>query len=255
MAAASARPSSSRDAISAARRVVVKVGSSSLTRRAGSAAATRSRPTGRAVNGATVARGPRAGPDVGSGPRDGSSVLAGVSAGIDVARVNELVDALGAAGHRGAQLVLVSSGAIATGIAPLGLRRRPRDLASAQAAASVGQGILMAHYHDAFAPPRSHGRAGAAHRRRPDPPRALPQRPAHPRATARARCRADRQRERHRGHRGDPLRGQRPPRRAGGPPGPRRRPDPAVRRRRPVRRAARQGRQPPHRRGGLGCRP
>jgi glutamate 5-kinase len=51
--------------------------------------------------------------------------------------------------------VLVSSGAIATGIAPLGLRRRPRDLASAQAAASVGQGILMAHYHHAFG---RHGR-------------------------------------------------------------------------------------------------
>ena len=87
--------------------------------------------------------------------RRSTPVLAGVSAGIDVARVGELVDALSAAGKRGAELVLVSSGAIATGIAPLGLRRRPRDLASAQAAASVGQGILMAHYHDAFG---RHGR-------------------------------------------------------------------------------------------------
>ena len=138
MAAESARPSSPRDAITSARRVVVKVGSSSLTLRAGSA-------------GADDPRGARVGPDVDPGPRDGSSVLAGVSAGIDVTRVNELVDALGDASHQGTQLVLVSSGAIATGIAPLGLRRRPRDLASAQAAASVGQGILMAHYHDAFA--------------------------------------------------------------------------------------------------------
>jgi glutamate 5-kinase len=147
MAAASARPSSPREAISGARRVVVKVGSSSLTLRAGGAGAD----PGAGVNGAVSGRGPRVGPDVDPGSRDGSSVLAGVSAGIDVTRVNELVDALGGAGRSGAQLVLVSSGAIATGIAPLGLRRRPRDLASAQAAASVGQGILMAHYHDAFA--------------------------------------------------------------------------------------------------------
>ena len=120
-----------RAAIRDARRVVVKVGSSSLTLRG---------------NGAPV--GTRS-------IQDGTSVLAGVSAGIDVARVTELVDAVSAAGRRGAELVLVSSGAIATGIAPLGLRRRPRDLASAQAAASVGQGILMAHYHHAFG---RHGR-------------------------------------------------------------------------------------------------
>ena len=118
------------DEIRSARRVVVKVGSSSLTLR----------PEG-------SGQGP-------SQPATGS-VLAGVSAGIDVERVGALVDAISAANRRGAELVLVSSGAIATGIAPLGLRRRPRDLASAQAAASVGQGILMAHYHDAFG---RHGR-------------------------------------------------------------------------------------------------
>jgi glutamate 5-kinase len=46
--------------------------------------------------------------------------------------------------------VLVSSGAIAAGLAPLGLSRRPRDLATQQAAASVGQGILVARYTAAF---------------------------------------------------------------------------------------------------------
>jgi glutamate 5-kinase len=40
----------------------------------------------------------------------------------------------------------VSSGAIASAIGPLGLPGRPRDLATQQAAASVGQGILVAHY-------------------------------------------------------------------------------------------------------------
>jgi glutamate 5-kinase len=56
-----------------------------------------------------------------------------------------------AARHRaGTQLVLVSSGAIASGLAPLGLTRRPSDLATQQAAASVGQGLLIARYAAAF---------------------------------------------------------------------------------------------------------
>jgi glutamate 5-kinase len=48
-------------------------------------------------------------------------------------------------------VVLVSSGAIAAGLAPLRLARRPRDLATQQAAASVGQGLLVAVYAAAFA--------------------------------------------------------------------------------------------------------
>jgi glutamate 5-kinase len=47
-------------------------------------------------------------------------------------------------------VVLVSSGAIATGFPRLGLKRRPRDLATQQAAASVGQGMLLAQYSAAF---------------------------------------------------------------------------------------------------------
>jgi glutamate 5-kinase len=47
---------------------------------------------------------------------------------------------------RGTEVVLVSSGAIAAGLAPLGLRRRPRALAAQQAAASVGQGLLVRFY-------------------------------------------------------------------------------------------------------------
>jgi glutamate 5-kinase len=47
--------------------------------------------------------------------------------------------------------VLVSSGAIAAGLAPLGLTRRPSDLARQQAAASVGQGLLVARYTASFA--------------------------------------------------------------------------------------------------------
>lgn len=96
----------SREAVASAARIVVKVGSSSLTTAVG---------------------------------------------GLDTARLGALVDALA----ERAQLVLVSSGAIAAGLAPLGLGRRPRDLATQQAAASVGQSLLVQAYASAFA---RHGR-------------------------------------------------------------------------------------------------
>ncbi len=82
----------------------------------------------------------------------GSSSLTTAEGGLDADRVDALVDVL-AAGRDGGErdVVLVSSGAIAAGLAPLGLRRRPRDLARQQAAASVGQGLLVARYTASFA--------------------------------------------------------------------------------------------------------
>jgi glutamate 5-kinase len=96
----------SRSFVTEARRLVVKVGSSSLTTRTG---------------------------------------------GLDPARLDALVDALAKRRADGTEVILVSSGAIAAGLAPLGLARRPRDLATQQASASVGQGLLMAYYTEAFA--------------------------------------------------------------------------------------------------------
>jgi glutamate 5-kinase len=81
----------------------------------------------------------------------GSSSLTTAEGGIDPARVTALVDALAATRARGAEVVLVSSGAIAAGLAPLHLARRPRDLATQQAAASVGQGLLVRRYNEDFA--------------------------------------------------------------------------------------------------------
>ncbi len=81
----------------------------------------------------------------------GSSSLTTAEGGIDPDRVTALVDALVAARRRGAEVVLVSSGAIAAGLAPLGLARRPRDLATQQAAASVGQGLLVHRYTEELA--------------------------------------------------------------------------------------------------------
>ncbi|MCK1795860.1 glutamate 5-kinase [Streptomyces sp. XM4193] len=79
----------------------------------------------------------------------GSSSLTTAAGGLDADRVDALVDALAA--HADKEVVLVSSGAIAAGLAPLGLPRRPRDLARQQAAASVGQGLLVARYTASFA--------------------------------------------------------------------------------------------------------
>jgi glutamate 5-kinase len=77
----------------------------------------------------------------------GSSSLTTAAGGLDVSRLDALVDALAARPG----IVLVSSGAIAAGLAPLGLARRPRDLATQQAAASVGQAELVHSYSLAFA--------------------------------------------------------------------------------------------------------
>ncbi|WP_456787968.1 glutamate 5-kinase [Cellulomonas sp. P5_C5] len=81
----------------------------------------------------------------------GSSSLTGPDGRLAPERLNALVDVLAARRAAGGQVVLVSSGAIAAGLGPLGLAARPRDLATQQAAASVGQGLLVAHYSAAFA--------------------------------------------------------------------------------------------------------
>ena len=72
----------------------------------------------------------------------GSSSISGANAG----QIGPLVDALAATHARGVEVVLVSSGAIATAIPFLKLDGRPTDLATQQAAAAVGQNVLMWRY-------------------------------------------------------------------------------------------------------------
>jgi len=81
----------------------------------------------------------------------GSSSLTAAEGGLDAGRVDLLVDALAGAKGAGNQVVLVSSGAIAAGLARLGLSSRPKDLATLQAAAAVGQTALVDAYAAAFA--------------------------------------------------------------------------------------------------------
>jgi len=81
----------------------------------------------------------------------GSSSLTG-SAGseLNTAAVDSLTSIVADLKAAGKEVVVVSSGAIAAGLAPLGLTTRPKDLATQQAAASVGQGLLVAQYTQAF---------------------------------------------------------------------------------------------------------
>ena len=81
----------------------------------------------------------------------GSSSLVDESGNVSRARLGKVVREVAAAAGQERTCVLVSSGAIASGLAPLGLCRRPPDLPALQAAAAVGQGRLMAEYARLFA--------------------------------------------------------------------------------------------------------
>ena len=96
----------SRTALQSAKRIVIKIGSSSLTGSAGSQ--------------------------------------------LDPQAVEKIVSLACQLKERGSEVILVSSGAIAAGLSPLGLTTRPKDLATQQAAASVGQGLLIARYNEKF---------------------------------------------------------------------------------------------------------
>lgn len=82
----------------------------------------------------------------------GSSSLTAADAGLDLDVVTALGDQIAALRRAGSEVVLVSSGAVAAGITPLGLSVRPTDLGRQQAAASVGQGALIHAYTTALAP-------------------------------------------------------------------------------------------------------
>ncbi|HEY0247527.1 MAG TPA: glutamate 5-kinase [Gryllotalpicola sp.] len=78
----------------------------------------------------------------------GSSSISGDNAW----QIAPLVLALASAHRRGVEVVLVSSGAIATGMPFLELESRPTDLATQQAAAAVGQSVLVHRYQAALDP-------------------------------------------------------------------------------------------------------
>ncbi|QWW18889.1 glutamate 5-kinase [Schaalia sp. 19OD2882] len=94
-----------RQALAGARRIVVKIGSSSLTREDG---------------------------------------------GLDLNRIDVVARLAAQWQSGGREMVIVSSGAVAAGLGSLGLDARPKDLATVQAVAAMGQGVLVAHWSQAF---------------------------------------------------------------------------------------------------------
>jgi glutamate 5-kinase len=80
----------------------------------------------------------------------GTTALTTPSGLFDAGRLATLAEAIEARMKAGSDVVIVSSGAIAAGIEPLGLTKRPTDLATKQAAASVGQVALVNAWSAAF---------------------------------------------------------------------------------------------------------
>lgn len=76
----------------------------------------------------------------------GSSSLTRGDGGLDLNRIDVLAALTASLRQRGHDVVLVSSGAVAGGLAPLGMGARPGELRLLQAAASVGQGRLMGRW-------------------------------------------------------------------------------------------------------------
>ena len=80
----------------------------------------------------------------------GTSTLAHASGHMNIRHVESLVKVLADLKNAGHEMILVSSGAIGMGVGKLGLRERPKDMPSKQAAAAVGQCELMYTYDKLF---------------------------------------------------------------------------------------------------------
>lgn len=80
----------------------------------------------------------------------GTSSLTHSTGLLNLNRIENLVRQLSDVHNRGIEVILVSSGAIAAGIGKLGLKARPKTIPEKQAAAAVGQGILLHMYEKLF---------------------------------------------------------------------------------------------------------
>jgi glutamate 5-kinase len=80
----------------------------------------------------------------------GSSSLTSVNGTISEEKIRDHIEALSYLKKQGHDVILISSGAVAAGFSALGYPSRPKTVAGKQAAAAVGQGLLMQHYHQQF---------------------------------------------------------------------------------------------------------
>lgn len=80
----------------------------------------------------------------------GTSTLAHPTGHLNIRRVEELCKVISDIKNSGQEVIVVSSGAIGMGVGKLGLRSRPTDIPTKQAAAAVGQCELMYTYDKLF---------------------------------------------------------------------------------------------------------
>lgn len=80
----------------------------------------------------------------------GTSTLAHKTGKLNIRRMGNLVRVLSDLQNSGKEIVIVSSGAVGLGVGKLGLREKPKDTPTKQAAAAVGQCELMYLYDDLF---------------------------------------------------------------------------------------------------------
>ncbi len=108
-----------RAALTGAKRVVVKIGTNTITRQKGAASR------------------------LSDGPADERS-------GIDVEYLHRVAAEIADIVRAGRQVILVTSGAVGMGARELGLARKPKDMKTKQACAAIGQPLLMDEYRKAF---------------------------------------------------------------------------------------------------------
>ncbi len=82
----------------------------------------------------------------------GSSLLTEDGKGIDTEFINQLAKQIAWLRAQGIEVILVSSGSVAAGIAQLSMSKRPVQLTELQAVAAVGQALLVRSYEEAFKP-------------------------------------------------------------------------------------------------------
>ncbi|SFF06431.1 glutamate 5-kinase [Paenibacillus catalpae] len=80
----------------------------------------------------------------------GSSSLTSEEGGLNRERITYFAAELAALHKRGCPLILVTSGAVAAGFRQIGYAARPKAVHEKQAAAAVGQALLMQAYQEAF---------------------------------------------------------------------------------------------------------
>ena len=86
----------------------------------------------------------------------GTRVLTNSDGMLDKSRIESIAGQIAQLWQAGKKCVLVSSGAVGAGLGRMGHQQRPTDLAQLQAAAAIGQSVLIESYNRALEPHQIH---------------------------------------------------------------------------------------------------